>query len=376
VSSVVIVSHAYSETSLQGQVSAIGELVDVTLIAPETADVLLFKDYRAVDSGSGRLVAYRKIRFGRTQFLLKSFDLGFQKLRPRLVHIDYDPWLLVFWQVRLAALLFASDARVVIGCKKNTFRAPRSPLGRMKRILGHLGFKSADGVLASSLKTRDMITEIFSLPRSRVLVTSHVGVDTTIFSPSPRRFKGGLVVIGYCGRLEKHKGVPALVRAVEVLVAEGREVLLRLLGTGGLKEDLAEKSGSTSWLQVLDEVPTSEVPFFMHQLDIYVLAAEKLEDHEEHDAHALLQAMACGLAVVGSDSGIIPEVISEASNGLVIESGREDQLVDALRLLIEDDELRQSLRRNAYQVASARYSYESVARAKVEAYRSLSANAV
>ena len=111
----------------------------------------------------------------------------------------------------------------------------------------------------------------------------------------------------------------------------------------------------------------------MRGLDLYALPARILPDHEEHDAHALLQALACGLPAIGTVSGIIPEILSEPDDVLV-DPGDPDGLAAALVELAGDRDRRGRLAGRGRRLAEERYSLDRVADRYAEIFRGLLAS--
>lgn len=121
---------------------------------------------------------------------------------------------------------------------------------------------------------------------------------------------------------------------------------------------------------VREPVPHDEVPGFLRELDVFVLPSRVSEAHEEHDAHALLEAMAVGLPCVGTRSGITPEVIGEG-NGVLAEANSVEALERALAELIVDPEQRRALAERARRKAIASFSPEALAERKSVIYEEI-----
>jgi len=369
--SVLIVSSAYSETSLRRQVAELAKLIDVRVIAPRTAHVLVFPRYRPVESvPEGRFRTVSNIPLFGTQYLFLTLDLGLRRNPPDVIHIDYDPWTVVFWQIRLLLWLFSPRTQIIAGSKKNTFRQYPGLLGRAKRRLAKRGTWSVTHVLCASRKNRDMLTRELGLPRTATTVVTSVGVDVAQFCPRrAARAQSGPLVVGFCGRMAPHKGVLDLVAVVGELVATGWDVELRLLGAGPLDRLLHQLAAERDWLTLFPAVPVNEVPDFLQSLDIYVLPARNLPDHEEHDAHALIQAMACTVPVVATRSGIVPEILNRAHAGLLVDANDRAAISAALTVLLENRDLRQRCGEAGRALASAFYSIRETARRQAETYR-------
>jgi glycosyltransferase involved in cell wall biosynthesis len=104
----------------------------------------------------------------------------------------------------------------------------------------------------------------------------------------------------------------------------------------------------------------------MRALDIYVMSSET-----ESFPNALLEAMACGCAVIGSRVGGIPELITDGVSGLLFESKNVEDLAAALGKLICDPALRKRFAAQAAAFARDTFSMEVNARRNESLYRSL-----
>jgi glycosyltransferase involved in cell wall biosynthesis len=103
---------------------------------------------------------------------------------------------------------------------------------------------------------------------------------------------------------------------------------------------------------------------YLQASDIFVLPSE-----DDAFPLALVEAMACGLPVVTTRVGGIPEIVSDKQNGLLVEPGNFQQLYDAIYALIADTVLSASLGRSAGQTVRERYSAAAVSAQYVELFR-------
>ena len=361
---VMLFSHAYSRGGPRRQLDALARLVELKLVGTPVWEAY---QWPVTDSGSSTYLkeVARLGLFGH-QHLLASLTLGMRSFRPDVIHVDYEPWSIIFWQVRLTAFLFARKARFVAGGKKNTYRRYGGIVGWLKRGMGRLGLRWSDRVEAASEMSSRMYQREFDFPPERIDVITHMGVDTDLFRPASREV-GDEVVVGYCGQLSEHKGTRLLVDAIGRLQEEDLNINLDLIGSGPLEGELAALAAKEPWLTVRPPVPNDEVAEFLQGLDIYALPALILPDHQEHDAHALLQALSCGVASIGSRSGIIPEILAEGV-GVLIEPGNEEELIAAVAALAADARLRAELSERGRTEAVDKYSLDRVAGRKAEHY--------
>jgi glycosyltransferase involved in cell wall biosynthesis len=108
---------------------------------------------------------------------------------------------------------------------------------------------------------------------------------------------------------------------------------------------------------------------FMKGLDIFVMPSRVLKHHEEHDAHALMEAMSVGIPSIGTASGAITDVLADA--GLIVPPERTEELATALNHLAADEQLRAAYGRRGRQRIQAHYSLEAVAATYAETYRQI-----
>ena len=141
----------------------------------------------------------------------------------------------------------------------------------------------------------------------------------------------GKAIVTYVGRLEVVKGVDILIRAwADLPEAVRSEALLMLVGDGSDGKNIVNLINS---LDVQDSVAMmgeqQAVRDYYAAADIFVLPSRS-----EGMSSALFEAMACGLPVIASNVGGVPEVVEDGKNGLMFESENHDQLAEKLVSLL------------------------------------------
>jgi glycosyltransferase involved in cell wall biosynthesis len=149
--------------------------------------------------------------------------------------------------------------------------------------------------------------------------------------------KGGCV-IGVVAAFEREKGHRVLLKAAASVVRECPDTRFILVGEGSLERELRDEIAALKIERAVRCVPP-DVPLeeMLPLFDIFVLPSI-----EEGLSTALIAAMATGLAVIASNTGGIPEVITPES-GLLVPPGDEAALAGAIRRLIGDEKLRRSM---------------------------------
>jgi len=177
------------------------------------------------------------------------------------------------------------------------------------------------------------------------------------------------IVAIYVGGLVEIKGIRELVVAVEALLKRYRNLQLVCVGDGpqrGLLADLAGRVGREDAVVPTGNVPPEEVPKFLQASDFLVLPS-----YSEGLPQAVLEAMECGLAVVATRVGGVPEAVIDGRTGLLVEAKNPEQLRDAMERIIVDEAFR--LRAGREGLARARDVFDSQRNAErfAEALKSL-----
>ncbi|HYM54515.1 MAG TPA: glycosyltransferase family 4 protein [Solirubrobacteraceae bacterium] len=148
--------------------------------------------------------------------------------------------------------------------------------------------------------------------------------------------------VGYAGRLVQSKGLMDLLAAVRTLAAP---VELLLIGNGELRSQLDGQPIPGASVRVLDGLSHEQMARGYAQIDVLVLPSHTTPTWKEQFGRVIIEALWCGLPVVGSDSGEIPWLIELTGGGLIFPEGDSEALAAQLVKLRESPALRESLAR-------------------------------
>jgi glycosyltransferase involved in cell wall biosynthesis len=146
--------------------------------------------------------------------------------------------------------------------------------------------------------------------------------------------------VGYAGRLVPSKGLLDLLAAVRLLAAP---VELLLIGDGEQRAQLEGQPIPGSHVRVLDDLSHEQMATGYAQLDVLALPSHTTPTWKEQFGRVIVEALWCGVPVVGSDSGEIPWLIELTGGGLVYPEGDSEALAARLAELREQPELRERL---------------------------------
>jgi glycosyltransferase involved in cell wall biosynthesis len=208
--------------------------------------------------------------------------------------------------------------------------------------------------------------------RGPITLLPQFGVDPDLFSPRPvgsPTQPPGVFVVGYMGRLVEAKGVLDL---LEALVHLPRNIHLQLVGNGELRpqiEQRARELGLTERIELCYAVPSTQVPEMLRRFDVLVLPSHTMPNWKEQFGRILVEAMSCGIPVIGSSSGEIANVIGDA--GMVYPERSISALSHLLRLLASQPALRQELGRRGRERVLKHYTQAALARGYYTVYQQM-----
>ncbi len=277
-------------------------------------------------------------------FYRNAFLKTFIEFRPDIVFIDEEPQCLATFQFLFLSKILG--AKVVFRIVENIVRPWPFPFSKTEAYV----IKHSDGAVAAGEEAKS------------VLGRKGYGGDPPIvpFFVDPNLFRkrnvselkeklnlNGLV-IGYIGRLDKSKGILILVEAASMLARENPSTNYQLfiVGSGYLKDkicSLSRKLHMEDKLVMLESVPHSEAPLYFNCMDVCVLPSVTTSVWKEQFGRVLIEAMACGVPVIGSNSGEIPWIIENTGGGLVFQEGDAEDLREKLAIITGDKCLRTEL---------------------------------
>ncbi len=283
-----------------------------------------------------------------------------RRFKPDIIHIDEEPYNLASWQCLYHAKRIR--AKSLFFSWQNIHRAYPPPFSwGEKWVLRNvdyalMGTDSAGDVWRKKGYMGDMTT------------IAQFGTDPNLFFPLPIRPKR-IFTVGYVGRLVEEKGVSLLLDALAGLDGDWQ---LKILGGGPMLEALQAQATS---LQIADRVhfdgqlPSTQIPPYYHDLDVLILPSLTRDNWKEQFGRVLVEAMASGVPVIGSDSGAIPSVIGDS--GVIVPEGNKTALCDAIRRVREDSSHREMLISKGLTRFREQFTHDGIATSTVKIYRAL-----
>jgi len=280
-----------------------------------------------------------------------------RKIKPDVIYSEEEPGCLSSFQIIALTKLFFPKTKIVNFTWENIYKSRKFPLN----FVEWFSLKFIDAFIAGNSEAKNLILkkgykkDIFVLPQW--------GVNLNKFKIVKKR-KRNWINLAFIGRFVEEKGIWTL---LEVFKDLDKRYKLILIGIGPLKQDILEfikKNKLKKRVKITKQVPYSKMHNVYRDIDILVLPSETRDKWKEQFGHVLIEAMAAGVAVIGSDSGAIPEVVGKG--GLIFKEGNINDLHKKI-LMLENSKLKKELIRKAL-VKVKEYDIREVAKRQHEIF--------
>jgi glycosyltransferase involved in cell wall biosynthesis len=363
---VLVLSHAYLQPAHRGKLRALAARgLEVTVAIPQRwrdpwfgrpIDVAWERQgglevFPLPASGMGAKGEVAKAKYGG-----RALRALLRDRRPDLVQIEEEP------NTHAARQVLGAARRLGIPVVLFTHQNVELEQGwwahwKQRRMLRRLTGLVAGSDLAGTIVRRDA-------PNLPIAVIPQLGA---LAPHEPQHVPHEGLAIGYVGRLVPQKGLDTLLQAL----ARQRAAKWRLtiVGDGPERErleHLASELRLAARVRWTGGLPPEQVANLWPDLDVLVQPSLALPDWREANGQILMEAMANEVAVLGTDSGVIPELVGDA--GLVVPAGNAEALGAALERL-SDTASRRTLAQAARARALRLYSDDAIAERTLEFWR-------
>jgi glycosyltransferase involved in cell wall biosynthesis len=249
-------------------------------------------------------------------------------------------------------------------------RAHRSLVSRNARHLLRVTDQIADAIVVNCETIRRHLLDDENVAPAKIRLCYN-GIDVEQFRPSanpkPRVLSDASCVIGVVCALRPEKGLHILLDAFHQVHARHPGTKLLIVGSGPLLADLENRSRDLGVRADCEFEPaTNCVADWLHAIDIFVLPSLS-----EALSNSLMEAMACGCAVVASRVGGNQELVQHGRTGFLFETRNASQLAMVVTDLIEHPELRKNSGAAASQFIHRDFSVAAAAHRMAEIYSEL-----
>jgi glycosyltransferase involved in cell wall biosynthesis len=263
-----------------------------------------------------------------------------------------------------------SDLRIALNAARNAWerlliRRWHAFLNMQKKVVVQL-----HNIVTVSDCSRQDIARDFGLQPAGISLV-HNGIDTEVFKPMPGVARNPMRLMATCSADAPLKGLRYLLRAYARLLKQYPELELLLVSKpqrGGKTEKLVRRLGIADKVKFVNGITTQQMVRYYAEAAIAVVPSV----YEGFGLPAG-EAMACGVPVVSTDGGALPEVVGDA--GVIVPVKNVDALVAAIDTLLQSPQARAELGARGQQRIDESFCWHVCARQMTEYYREVLANA-
>lgn len=308
-------------------------------------------------------IEQRKVVLSRSiplHFYPSNLRTSMERFRPDVLFAEEEPYSASAWQAFYASR--GLKMKRVVYSAQNIYKRYPGPFRHMERYV----LAKAD---LAAVVNREVEAVLRRKRYEGRTIAFPLGVDTEQFRPLPEartmlRTELGLrdrFVVGYVGRLVEEKGIQTLIDAIPEL-AEKKAALL-IIGSGPMMEPLKKiREKHPEAVILADHVKHREVHRWMNAMDALALPSLTTPTWKEQFGRVVIEAMACRVPVIGSDSGEIPTLIRETGGGWVFPEEDANAFVQLAERLMQDKEELERKADQGSRSVQAKYSKRSLAR--------------
>lgn len=223
--------------------------------------------------------------------------------------------------------------------------------------------KHADAIIAVSEFLKREVAAL-GIPGARIKVV-YGGVSVPDKNSKNDEFELEGTVVTFIGSLVPQKGADIAVKAFAEVKSRVAHTKLVVVGSGKERKNLESIASSLKLEDVHFLGTRKNLKNILEKSSVLVLPSR-----EEGFGLTLLEAMSCGVPVVASNAGGIPEIVQHGRNGLLVARDSPRELAEAIIRILSDEKLRDTLIKNGFETAK-RFSWQKTAREVDEIYEKL-----
>ena len=253
-------------------------------------------------------------------------------------------WLLKWFYPQIPLLVTVQEGKVL------------TSQSWLTRFFRYLIFRKADlATVISNYLARYVASQNKNLPVA--LIPN--GVDLNQFPVSSFQFPNKEKTVITVSRLVEKNGVKDLIGAMAIVTKTIKNVNLLIIGDGPLKEGLKSKVKSLRLednIEFLGEISNNQLPQYLNKAIVFVRPSLS-----EGLGTAFLEAMASGVAIIGTPIGGIPDFLKDRETGLFCEPENPQSIADKIVEVIENQDLKNKLIKNARELVEEKYNWDNIA---------------
>jgi len=306
-------------------------------------------------------------------FLLSEFLYSYLAIRKNPISLIHTHWLIpqgligaIFHQIKKiphVATIHGSDLAVI---NKNKVLKPLC-----RYIVNH-----SDVVTVNSSYNQKLLELVVpgSAVKTRIIP---MGIDPEQFSGKypdmKKRFNANYLILSV-GRLIDLKGIIYLIDSIPDILEKKPGTHLVVIGDGPEKTELEKRAlnlGIEPNVHFLGTVNHEKLFPWYHSADVFILPSIIKDGKTEGLGVVLLEAMASGCPVIGSNAGGISDIITDGENGFLVPEKDSNMLAEKIILILSDGVVKEKLRKNGLLRVKECFSWDRIVNSFSAVYRDI-----
>ncbi len=385
---IIIASHTYIVDLNCEKLRTLSQLesnLEVTVVVPKkwrpggVQNQVIETEYR--DESNFRIIPISNFSENHQGLLTFGKDLIslLQEFKPQIIQVEQGSRGLAHTQMIILNQILGLKAKNIFFTWWNIPYKLKFPVSLLEKY----NLKYSHGIIAGNQDGAEILRQQGYTDSIKVM--PQLGVDETLFKRQQQPelsqklgIKPEDFVVGFVGRFVSEKGILTLLKSLSVIQDKSWKLLL--LGRGKLQSEImqfAVDNNLQARVIIIETVPHDRVYQYINVMSTLVLPSETTYNlknltsigWKEQFGHVLIEAMACQIPVIGSDSGEIPYVIGDA--GLIFPEGDASALANCLLQLMNNPELAHKFGEMGYHRVIAKYSNKALAKEQLDFYKEL-----
>lgn len=233
--------------------------------------------------------------------------------------------------------------------------------------------KNSDFITANSEATKKELVKRFP-EHSEKIEMIPMGVNVNLFKTKrkqkPKKYSKNKILL-FVGRLSDQKGLQYLIDSLKQVSRYEPNIKLLIIGEGPyekLLKDRIRTNNLWNYVEFLGSLPSFVIAKYYNFADIFIMPSLSTKTGTEALGLSLLEAMASGCPVVGTNIGGIPFVVKNGFNGILVKQKDALALSEAIIKLLKDRKKSSKLGKNAAEFVKKNYSWDKISRGFIKIY--------
>ena len=327
-------------------------------ITPE--NIILHKIHIDKFSDAETMPIYNKIPRGILFF--RSIFKNIKKIKPDIIHVqNIQNSIPVYFAKKIQKTPYC------IALHNNLELMGIALPNFMKKYWMKLPYvKDANAIVSLTKEMAETVQE--SLQRDSYIIPNGVDMKRFYPNPAPNKERENKIILTI-SRLDNKKGIEYAIESMPNILKKYPHTILRIIGDGDFKPEL-DKITKSLFLQnsvdFIGWIPNIDVPNYLQNADIFLLPSLS-----EGFSLTAIEASACGLPIVSTPVGIVPDIIDKWNNGIIVPFKSPEAISDAVITLLSNPDLKETYAKNSATAAKETMSWKSVAEQYISLYQSI-----